>query len=394
MSNKPFFSIVLPTLNRANFLQFAIKSVLNQTYEDFELIVSNNASVDETEEVIKCFDDPRIKYVRTNKTLQIAQHWQFALSYVTGHYVTFLGDDDALNFEFLSSSENMLSKSQKEVVSCKMAQYHHHHVNSYGLSVPAGTLSFDEYSGKFNDISSSQAIRYIMANYGKLTETNLNSIAFPQLVGSVYKNRILERINNKFGCLLSSVVGDIESAIKTLLLIDSYVFIDKPLYIHGVSQINFSANPEISQEMVATETENLDLPLTYVTSKNLAIYKIIEVLKFAEEESLLSEIDWAGYFISCYEEIICLQLKNYDVSKLKNSFFSALSKQPKSVIEKVKSSAPFSIKSKSRQLFRTTIGNSSIVRKLRESVFNVLYKDKVNWKGVYENIFESSKINI
>ncbi len=46
LNEKPFFSVVLPTLNRAEYLPFAIESVLNQTFEDLELIVSNNSSTD------------------------------------------------------------------------------------------------------------------------------------------------------------------------------------------------------------------------------------------------------------------------------------------------------------------------------------------------------------
>ena len=59
----PFFSFIIPTKNRSAILKFAIQSCLNQSFGDFEIIVSDNNSKDRTEEVVKKFTDARIKYV-------------------------------------------------------------------------------------------------------------------------------------------------------------------------------------------------------------------------------------------------------------------------------------------------------------------------------------------
>jgi len=67
---KPFLvSVIIPTYNRANLLPRAIKSVLNQTFKDFELIIVDDGSTDNTEEVIKEFQrkDERIKYIKYDK---------------------------------------------------------------------------------------------------------------------------------------------------------------------------------------------------------------------------------------------------------------------------------------------------------------------------------------
>ena len=65
----PKVSVIIPTRNRAAFLQAAIQSVLNQTFQDFEIIVVDDASQDQTAEVIRSFTGPRIRYIRheTNK---------------------------------------------------------------------------------------------------------------------------------------------------------------------------------------------------------------------------------------------------------------------------------------------------------------------------------------
>jgi glycosyltransferase involved in cell wall biosynthesis len=63
---KPQISIVMPTYNRANsFLKNAVQSVLTQTYKNFELIIVDDASVDNTFELINSFNDKKIVYYKT-----------------------------------------------------------------------------------------------------------------------------------------------------------------------------------------------------------------------------------------------------------------------------------------------------------------------------------------
>ena len=60
--HKPFFSVIIPTFNRRDFLKIAIDSVLSQTFKDFELIIIDDGSNDSTKELIKFYNDKRIKY--------------------------------------------------------------------------------------------------------------------------------------------------------------------------------------------------------------------------------------------------------------------------------------------------------------------------------------------
>jgi len=74
--DKPLVSVVIPTYNRANLLPRALDSVLNQTYENLEVIVVDDGSKDDTEEVMKEYDDPRVKYIRfeENKGANVARN--------------------------------------------------------------------------------------------------------------------------------------------------------------------------------------------------------------------------------------------------------------------------------------------------------------------------------
>ncbi len=87
-------SVIISTYNREHMVARAIKSVLGQTYRDFELIVVNDASTDHTDEVLNSFNDKRIRYVRfgENRGGPAARNTGIKMS--RGNYISFLDDDD------------------------------------------------------------------------------------------------------------------------------------------------------------------------------------------------------------------------------------------------------------------------------------------------------------
>jgi len=92
--SKPFFSIVIPTYNRARDLKCAITAILQQSFHDFEIIVSDNNSKDKTQWVMSEFMDPRIRYFRNTRNLGWIPNLQRAINYSKGTYVLLHGDDD------------------------------------------------------------------------------------------------------------------------------------------------------------------------------------------------------------------------------------------------------------------------------------------------------------
>lgn len=90
----PTVSVVIPTYNRASVLSRAINSVLSQSFEDLELVIVDDGSTDETEEVIRSYDDPRIEYIRfeVNKGANTAR--KTGIEAAKGRYISFLDSDD------------------------------------------------------------------------------------------------------------------------------------------------------------------------------------------------------------------------------------------------------------------------------------------------------------
>jgi glycosyltransferase involved in cell wall biosynthesis len=94
MNNSPLVSIVIPTYNHAPMLQRALATVVEQTYQNWNAIVVNNFSTDNTLEVVAAFNDPRIQCVnfRNNGVIGASRNEGIALA--TGKYVAFLDSDD------------------------------------------------------------------------------------------------------------------------------------------------------------------------------------------------------------------------------------------------------------------------------------------------------------
>jgi glycosyltransferase involved in cell wall biosynthesis len=89
-------TVGIPTYNRSGMLKGAIESVLAQTYTDFRLIVSDNASEDDTPEVVRSFADDRIEYVRAEVNVGPAGNFRRLLELAETEFLLILPDDDVL----------------------------------------------------------------------------------------------------------------------------------------------------------------------------------------------------------------------------------------------------------------------------------------------------------
>ncbi len=96
MPKKPFFSIVIPTYNRAQDLQFALYCLFRQTFVDFEVVISDNYSNDDTKTVVANIKDKRIRYFRLGKTVANAINFKNGIKQAKGKYVFLHSDDDFL----------------------------------------------------------------------------------------------------------------------------------------------------------------------------------------------------------------------------------------------------------------------------------------------------------
>jgi glycosyltransferase involved in cell wall biosynthesis len=91
----PLISICIPTYNRASMLKRALQSALTQDYQNIEVVVSDNASTDGTQNIVHAFNDPRVRYYRNPYNVGALINFRRAVyDYAQGKYAIFLADDD------------------------------------------------------------------------------------------------------------------------------------------------------------------------------------------------------------------------------------------------------------------------------------------------------------
>jgi glycosyltransferase involved in cell wall biosynthesis len=110
MNSAPYFSVVIPAYNRAQFIGKSIESVLNQRFTDFEVIIVNDGSSDNTGDVVKAFKGTCIRYFETTNHERGAAR-NFGIKQSAGHFVTFLDSDDFLKPEHLQTAYEFLLKN-------------------------------------------------------------------------------------------------------------------------------------------------------------------------------------------------------------------------------------------------------------------------------------------
>jgi glycosyltransferase involved in cell wall biosynthesis len=112
IKNSPLVSIIMLTYNRANYITIAIQSVLDQTYQNWELLIQDDGSTDETSTIVGHYNDPRIRYLPDPINKGLAQKRMESLQFATGTYVAILDSDDIWSdVEKLSAQVNYLNKN-------------------------------------------------------------------------------------------------------------------------------------------------------------------------------------------------------------------------------------------------------------------------------------------
>jgi glycosyltransferase involved in cell wall biosynthesis len=104
------FSVCIPTYNGAVYLPEAIDSVLAQTFEDFELVVCDDASTDSTPELVQSYDDPRLRYLRFDQNLGQSGNFNRCIEEARGELWTMLSADDRFRPSFLEHAFDALGR--------------------------------------------------------------------------------------------------------------------------------------------------------------------------------------------------------------------------------------------------------------------------------------------
>jgi len=372
MSQTPLISVVIPTRNRAHLLRSAIQSVLWQTFDDYEVIVSNNCSADNTAEIAREVGGERIRYVEPDRVLSMPDHWEFALDHVEGQYVAYLCDDDAWAPTALEKVSNLLTSESAQLVVLSSGVYYAPNWLDASLR---NTAVFRPNTGAVIERSSEDALRRIYQSCRVLDD-------IPRMLNSFCHRETLERVRSKAGRLFL-LCPDYSFAAMVNTAVPKWLYIDEPLHLQGVFPEGIGATQVFNRSGPAKEfakefrqerlLENVPLKM-YVVSNLITETLLLSKKRLSELESC--EIDWAQYFTSCWNDMMVLSRNGVDISADKEEFFLALETQPENVRERVvledsdtweQLAAEWARKHQFRVVIRRTINSSGVLSRL-ESV--------------------------
>jgi hypothetical protein len=186
----PFFSVVIATFCRKELLLEAVQSVFAQTDSDFELIVSDDHSADETLEALRSIDDPRLKVVQPPKHVKATENWEFARSQATGTYLVFLSDVDALAPSMLKEVRSAIGTTGAEMVFTAFAEYLDKDFPGSG-DLKSETLLIP--SGRSRRVMKIRSIEYLSTLY------SLRPYFAPRPTSYVVKRSLVESVARTFG---------------------------------------------------------------------------------------------------------------------------------------------------------------------------------------------------
>jgi glycosyltransferase involved in cell wall biosynthesis len=278
MMSAPLFSIVIPTYNRSELVQGAVRSVLAQTFGDFEVVVSDNCSQDDTRDVIESFDDPRVRYVRTPSHGVIAESWEFARAQARGTMVMMLSDDDALMRDALARFAEVYHQGA-EFLFCNLAEYR----DRTFVGPQQNTVICRAFSGTTRQVSRDE---FCGPLFGFKPKFDMHPSAF------VFASSVAEQVVQRCGRFFQT--NGVEYFAWPLAAVFSkrIVYIDAPLVILGRTAKSWGSTVVLSnpgkaqiQKMISDAAQNRDwVPLTNFTLTNLmAEGMLLGKLRFADE---------------------------------------------------------------------------------------------------------------
>jgi glycosyltransferase involved in cell wall biosynthesis len=328
---RPLFSIVMPTRNRAHLLLYALQSALAQTCDDFEIVVSNNASSDGTADVAQSTGDPRVRYVATDRSLPMPAHWEFALGHARGEFVTFLSDDDAMIPGLLSRLQDLFSEYDTTSVYWSAGFYYH---DTWYEPKRRGQLWIGPFSGEVREV----AAHAILTDLYQLHHAER---PFPRMLNSCCSWEVIERVKARAGRFFIEPCPDFGATAVMAAAADCFLYVDAPWMLAGCGRESIGASQYRRMNNATTNTfwEEFrngheiawQVPLRQGSVPNAVADTILRCRAEYGGRLAYYHLDWVGYFTQCWQQIQQERRFGGDTAPYVEEWRQALTLQPPSV---------------------------------------------------------------
>jgi glycosyltransferase involved in cell wall biosynthesis len=232
------FTILIPSFNRAEYLDKTLQTCINQAFEDVEFLVCDDASTDYTAQIVQSYvaRDSRFRFISQESNIGMLGNFEHGLSMSRGDYILALGSDDALMPECLTFLNSVLRETDSELITWPTAAYFYASTKD-----PVGQLVIPNraMTGKQTRISSSEFLQRQAKELTYVADEDCPMI----YVKALASRRLIESVKQRNGgAFYASSTPDGFSGIVLAGETQSFLKIDKILTVHGVSPSSAGVN--------------------------------------------------------------------------------------------------------------------------------------------------------
>ncbi len=217
---RPMLSIVIPTRERGLYLQHSLNTAIACRDDRIEIVVSDNASHDDTAAVVGANGDPRIRYVRTPERVSVCANFSSAFSNATGDYILYIGDDDAVLPGGIADLIAVLTEQRPDIVSWPEVSYEWPRDNADGLL----RIRRRHLGGGVQSRDPAEYMSKICAGESGIASVHCGCVS----------RDIVHAVASKAGRYHYYTIPD-ASAFAALALAKSYIYLNRPVTVYGRS---------------------------------------------------------------------------------------------------------------------------------------------------------------
>ncbi|GEM_PF-1424565 len=219
-----FFSLLVPTRDRAVTLDGTLRCLSAMNYNNYEIVVMDNQGGPEVKELINTINSPKIKYFRTHKVLAMPDNFEACLNESKGDYICVIGDDDGLMPSTLTIINDMILKSKAEILKLDKHQYHWPSTGFEGLGnmlylTPLGVPSYHNS-------------RKMLQMY---YDTKITFAELPCAYKNFVSRKVVNKIKDITGNYFFATSPDVGSGIANLFVTEMMFYTGLPLVVNGIS---------------------------------------------------------------------------------------------------------------------------------------------------------------
>ncbi|VTT96638.1 Glycosyltransferase involved in cell wall biogenesis OS=Methylocystis sp. (strain SC2) GN=BN69_1219 PE=4 SV=1: Glycos_transf_2 [Gemmataceae bacterium] len=219
------FSVVIPTRERADTLRHALRTCLDQTFDDYEVIVSDNCGSPATRAVVDEIGSDKVRYLRTSEPVAMSTNWEFAVSHARGDYVIVIGDDDGLLPHGLAELDRLTREHDAPAVRWHAAFYTWPTIALAGqgdyLQVPLDRRLYTR--------DGAATIREVAAFRTFYSE-------LPMVYHGAVRRDVLDALRVRVGSVFPHPLPDVYSGFAVAHLVNRYLVTTVPMSVSGQSR--------------------------------------------------------------------------------------------------------------------------------------------------------------